>query len=286
MNTIIFPTDFSDASNNALEYAIALAAKNNQTIHLVHTYELIKRTGMLPSIEHHVLKLANKDMGSLIMKMNEKYPEIAFTFSIHRTSVAKGVALEAKKKNASLVVMGTHGTSAFKEIFLGSNAIEVMNNSLIPVLLVPYNELFDGLQTILLTLDDVKSSTKENLEALKQIAKLYRAEIIALHVETNPQKPTAKEYLDLLAEVFDPGTVGFYEIIGENVEQIIENFAEEIEADIICTLKRNRGFLSELIRKSTSKQMIYQYQYPLLVLNENVVSTSNQLESERNISAK
>jgi len=40
MKTILFPTDFSEAAQNALNMAKVIAKKNNANIHLCHFYSL------------------------------------------------------------------------------------------------------------------------------------------------------------------------------------------------------------------------------------------------------
>jgi len=269
MNRIIVPTDFSETANNALEYACELAKENNLAIQLVHTFELKQKAGMLYTIEQHIKKRVEKDMQNLLKDMRTKYPNVNIEISIYKSTVEQGVALQAKKSKASIIIMGTHGTSTFKEIFIGSNAIAVIKKSKIPVLLIPFSVRFDGVKRVLLTLDDDGVSSKTNLMALKQLVKVLRLELVALHIETHPNDPTAESFLNVLSDVFGKGTVPFYEILGDDVEKIIEEFAKEVEADLICTIKRKKGILSDLLRKSTSKQMIYQYKLPILVLNKN-----------------
>lgn len=270
MKTIIVPTDFSETAKNAVLYAMELARANNQNIHLVHTYELTQKTGMLPSIEHHIKKNAEQDMQTLLNELASVYPNVPVRFSIYKSTVEQGVALQAKKSSAALIIMGTHGTSAFKEIFLGSNSIAVMSNSKVPVLLIPNPGFYDGLDRILLTLDEVESINKESLFALKHLTEALRIELVAVNIATSPEAYNVNPYLELLNEVFGPEKVSFYEIISDDIERTIDEFAEEIEADLICTIKQKKGFLNDLLRKSTSKKMIYQYEFPLLVLNDKV----------------
>ncbi len=284
MNTIIFPTDFSETASNALEYAIALAKETKQGIHLVHTYELPQKTAMLPSIERHLMEHANQNMMDLLLEMSNRHPGVKLNYSIHKTTVEQGVALQGRKNNSELVVMGTHGTTnAFKEIFMGSNALDVMNNSKMPVLLIPNTMTYGRIQKILLTMDEVKDATIENLKVLKQFAETTNAEVVALHIETNPDFPSSPPYRQLLEEVFGPDTVSFYEIVGDNVEQIIDNFAYQYRVDVICTLKRKKGFLSSLLTKSTSNQLVDLNWYPLLVLNENVKTTNPKSETKKTV---
>src|SRR5690606_15761639 len=48
----------------------------------------------------------------------------------------KGIIDSAHKYNAGLIVMGSHGTSTFKEMFVGSNTEKVVRTSDIPVLVI------------------------------------------------------------------------------------------------------------------------------------------------------
>jgi len=50
---------------------------------------------------------------------------------------AEAIIKEAKRVNADVIVMGSHGHSAFGEMLLGSVAHKVTQRSPVPVLLVP-----------------------------------------------------------------------------------------------------------------------------------------------------
>jgi len=43
--------------------------------------------------------------------------------------IFEGIIKSAKKENADLIIMGSHGTSGIKEIFVGSNAEKVVRSS-------------------------------------------------------------------------------------------------------------------------------------------------------------
>jgi len=51
MKKILVPTDFSPTAENALTYAAHLGKILEADIHLLHTYELPRKTGMILSIE-------------------------------------------------------------------------------------------------------------------------------------------------------------------------------------------------------------------------------------------
>ena len=58
-----------------------------------------------------------------------------------KQGVAKDIILEyAKDKNASYIVMGSHGRSGIYDVFVGSLTKDLTKHSLIPVLVIPCHE--------------------------------------------------------------------------------------------------------------------------------------------------
>ena len=51
-----------------------------------------------------------------------------------------GIMDISKKNDVDLIVMGSHGASGFKEMFIGSNAEKVVRNSEVPVLIIKQKE--------------------------------------------------------------------------------------------------------------------------------------------------
>ncbi|MDB5146425.1 MAG: universal stress protein [Mucilaginibacter sp.] len=58
-------------------------------------------------------------------------------------STAEGIIECSKEFNADLIVIGTHRRTGIDKFFLGNVAEQVVNKSLIPVLVVPYIEAKD-----------------------------------------------------------------------------------------------------------------------------------------------
>ena len=137
MKKILVPTDFSDQAFNALKAAAGIARKSNAEIVLLHiidlpqeTMDMIKPGYDLPEImffkESAEARLTQTSFSpelsgltvSQILKLGRTFSEV--------TEVAKA-------NNIDLIVMGSHGASGFKELFIGSNTEKVIRTSEIPV---------------------------------------------------------------------------------------------------------------------------------------------------------
>jgi nucleotide-binding universal stress UspA family protein len=138
--TILVPTDFSEPSKVALEYAVMLAKKLDAKVHLVHAYELPVvgfPDGTLTITADMAARIIDAARDSLAQLVDEyKKRGFELTSSIEQADPRDGVLAAAKKVNADLIVMGTHGRRGLSRALIGSVAEGVVRRSPIPVLTV------------------------------------------------------------------------------------------------------------------------------------------------------
>ena len=142
MKRILVPTDFSAQAENALKVAAQLANRFNGEIFLLHMLELpLQLVGPLTGTGNQNLpealffmKLAKKRFRKLINEPYLKGIKIHDTVEFHQAF--DGIMEVSKEHNCDLIVMGSHGTSGLKEVFIGSNTEKVVRNSTIPVLVI------------------------------------------------------------------------------------------------------------------------------------------------------
>ncbi|MEJ2585870.1 MAG: universal stress protein, partial [Robiginitalea sp.] len=120
MKTIIVPVDFSQQSEYALEVASSLAKKHKAEIIVLHMLEL--NYAMISSSEAYhpeqtvfLLKSAEKRLAEFLKK--DFLKDVKVTPVIKHYKVFSEVNEVAKKHNADLIVMGSHGTDGLEEIF-------------------------------------------------------------------------------------------------------------------------------------------------------------------------
>jgi nucleotide-binding universal stress UspA family protein len=139
---ILVPIDGSRTSELGLREAIRLAAGSRATIRLVHVLEPAPALqGMEASFTDTLLNNMLQ-FGDKILKKAQAQIErngIRAETVFHRKSqerAADGIAAEARKWKADVVVMGTHGRRGISRLMLGSNAEATVHSSAVPVLLV------------------------------------------------------------------------------------------------------------------------------------------------------
>lgn len=141
IKSILFPTDFSEGSSVALEYAIDLAKHYNAKLYLIHViYDLVKVAGWY--VPHVSVDQMYKDLEKGAQKEIERFglEEMRGLKGIER-SVIRGIPHEAivkfaKENKVDLIVMGTHGRKGVGRILFGSTAAQVVRFAPCPVLTV------------------------------------------------------------------------------------------------------------------------------------------------------
>ncbi|TRX38607.1 universal stress protein [Flavobacterium sp. ZT3R18] len=270
MKRILIPTDFSKYADLAIEAGAQIAKKNNAEIVLIHMLELPGQTNdaitggtSIPAI------MLFKNKADEILKDIKNRPYLS---GIHIKEVVlldnvyKGITTYSNQNDIDLIVMGSHGSSGFEEIFVGTNTEKVVRLSKIPVLVIK-NKIDElDIKKIVFASDFSKEIKKPFLELLK-FAKFFDAKLKLVMICTpNNFKSTSaaqKTMKDFVAE-FDMPDYSM-EIYNEtNVEKGITNYADTKNADIIALCTHGRTALIHFFNGSISEDLVNHTTRPVI----------------------
>ena len=120
MKKILVPTDFSDCSKNALKAAIKIATKTKAKIELVHVYDRPVIGFVDLNIDHKknkaMLQNAQQTMDAMITEM--KAGKVVVNPHILADVPLPDIMDQKKFRDIDLIVMGSHGSSGLKELFI------------------------------------------------------------------------------------------------------------------------------------------------------------------------
>ena len=143
LQRILVPTDFSDASLQALDPAVALARRFGGRLLVVHGIEPIHFAAggeiYAPSVDLSALlreqrRSAEQRLGKLTRDLAKRRIDAQ---AVLASGPAHQVIVDtARKRSADLIVMSTHGRSGFSHLFLGSVAEKVVRAATCAVLTV------------------------------------------------------------------------------------------------------------------------------------------------------
>ena len=137
LKTIICTTDFSDLSNHALQFGIALASELGARLYLCHVIDLsalaLYGEGFSDPLEHErrLTEYAHERLRDLIGNRSIDWEPL-----ILAGHTADEIAHIAQERNADLVISATHGRSGLKRFIVGSVTQSLMRALPCPLLVV------------------------------------------------------------------------------------------------------------------------------------------------------
>jgi nucleotide-binding universal stress UspA family protein len=138
---ILFPTDFSDLAARALEFVIQLKNSGAEEIIVLHVlddkyfYFLDESTAIdFEKFEKDLKRDAMNKLTAVANKLNGSGFKVKVM--IARGAPVSEILKVERDEDVSIIVLGSHGISNLKEMFLGSVSESVIRKSPQPVLVV------------------------------------------------------------------------------------------------------------------------------------------------------
>jgi universal stress protein A len=139
---ILYATDYSKASDRALEEAINLAKQNKAELLVVHVLEPIPYGGgeefggaeLYARLEDAAKREAQTSMAKLMRRVQRSKAKAKSL--LLRGSAHDQIVRAAKNKKIDMIVIGTHGRTGLSKFFMGSVAAKVVSAATCPVVTV------------------------------------------------------------------------------------------------------------------------------------------------------
>lgn len=273
MKRFFVPTDFSDCAKNATEYALFFASSFNGDVVLYNGYELpYTETEILANVVDAIKDASEKAINQERERYNsiEKSKYINLIAKSQFGAKPSAICSAAAENKADLIIMGTHGASGITKALLGSNAAGVSKESKIPVLIIPNNAKAKPIKKIVFAYDMEKKDTKSVLNPLVELAKSTNAHITILNINNDTKNLTTDAAVSGVNLHADLAGLNHVFVFSNNadVSEGIKEAVYKYDADLVVVISRHHSFFGSLFHKSTTKQVAYSIEVPMLVLPE------------------
>jgi nucleotide-binding universal stress UspA family protein len=272
---ILVPVDFSPCAENAVEFALGLALASGASLHLMHAVYLpLPVPGVVPFTIDQMQSEALANLVRMAQELrewlfNHNLPAVTIKVDTRIGFAAVEIVAGAKHYQSDLIVLGTQGADGAEAFFIGSNAASVVRHAECPVLVVPKEAVWAGVNRVGYA-TDLEIIDTDVLTVVANLARMFDAEIETLHVTPDsealpPQQIEAFEnkvrehYPDANLRCTD------YGIEDHDISGAIEHMAEAHAFDVLVLYRRERKGFSGLLHRSLTKKMALHAKLPLLV---------------------
>lgn len=265
---ILLPTDFSENSRNAIEYALKLFDEVPCTFHLLHVDPTYKKNGM-PG--NQLISQTQGDFHGLLDWLHHlrTNPEHRFVALTKADFLIEAIRKQILEKNIDLIVMGTKGLTNRKTSIIGKNTSEVMLKVKCPVMAISENTSFRKHKNVLFPTDYKIRYDGKMLEALRGFLSLSKASIKTLEVFNSEKEPTAEQlqnrkYIRAFFEPEPPPYQTFYASKEKNYRNL---FLSNRNTDMIVMAAKNLDICQRLLHNPQKNQIPFINRLPLLMLH-------------------
>ncbi len=268
MKRILVPTDFSANAEKALNYAVQIAKISKAELFLVHAAEAYQ-------VDEDIT--TSKEKLSLITKSISESEQINCTAGIVADSSVNGILEAISEYQASLVVMGTVGSTGFNERIFGSRTAVVIGKSPVPVLAIPLLSEWKVPKKILVAINNFELSDKL-LRPVITLATVFNSSIqVTVFTDTDDDfvedfalnERKIIDFRDGLKEKYPELEIHAVHLAGLHFRKSLQQWIDDNNIDVLVMLTHKRNLIGSVFNSSMTKKMSYHTNIPLLAIPDN-----------------
>ena len=273
INHILVPIDFSESSKNALQAAIGIAKKAGAKITLVNSVHVhtplphLKGGNLIEAVvsdyEHQVQE-AFHDLETEMVELND----VPHEFDRFVAYLTDAIYSETETRDIDLIVMGTRAEHTLGERILGSNAIEIIKNSVVPVLVIPERFHDFNPKRIGFASDFLRHRDIGQMAILQAMALLYSSELMVFHIGEDISEDEQKQ-IDLIKDDLKGiKKLSIRVVTADSVVSGIKKFSKSHELSLLALMPRRHSLFERLFVGSVTKEVAIDMDIPLLTFHE------------------
>jgi nucleotide-binding universal stress UspA family protein len=274
MLNILVPTDFSPLSKVASSFAVRIAQQLDGNITFLHVLTITApvRVSMhekMQKLEHDMIRIAERDLHKHIKEVTRHLDgTLATKTVIHRSSqFVDALNAESKRLRSGLVVMGTRGATGLKKAVLGSNTTSVIEESHIPVLVVPDKARFKGFHDIVYACD--MKDPEHELKTLLPYAEKFDSVVHLVHVTSSGRKiEEFEDRMEKLLTKLDAKNVASIVLLDDDVEAALQQYLTINKASLLAMFTHKPSFIEKLMDRSMTRKVAFHSSVPLLAFKK------------------
>jgi nucleotide-binding universal stress UspA family protein len=268
---ILLPIDFSESSLNAFETGVAIAEKNKAAVTIIHVHDKTFESDDANTLESnaHLGNVLNALADSVQSKIGKAPRLITGEGPISATIVNT-----ADQYGCDLIVMGTHGASGYRELFIGTNTYKVIKYATCPVLMIPTKKKYTQFQNVFFPLKPLPGVLKryDLVRCMLSREEETSLDILCLSSRNNDDDEQLLEYIvdELKEKISDESTkVSTQYSYGNNIAEKVLKTADEVRADLLLLTPSIDVSNKQFFIGPYTQRILHQSKTPVLVIKRN-----------------
>lgn len=276
MAKIIIPTDFSDASFNAYNFANHLAKAVDGVLKLTHIYYPTSTdVNQFVVLNEEAEKIHREKLNDFVKSLNQDWignfvtePLIEGEFKV---GFPRMELSEMSKESDTVIVMGTTGAGdTFKKIF-GSLSLDMIEHCYCPLFLIPPGATYFPAKELVFLSEDLKNDTNHLIYTGKLCVQMG-ADFRLVHFRYNENDQYDVSDTIKIIENYFPGLRYHIEIIDtKDIFNSVKDLVKDGNQNLIVLSTKHRNLIQNFFHKSVTEFAAINSNSPLLILSDKII---------------
>jgi len=277
MNNFIVPIDFSETSKNAARYAAHISnLVPDAHLILYNVFDALEygsdssplgTEGEEDASRKKIVELALESVRIDISGITSARISVVAEESNHFLDTLEAYV---KKNNIQLIIMGLTGATRLGQVFMGSNALNIVKRAIAPVIITPEHTHSTSAKNVLLLTDFQDVENTIPIDTVKSVLNLFNPRLFIVNVDDEHYVQVTEEYkterLKLEEKLKEYNPEFFFIRLFDFVEAT-NQFVADNHIDLILTFPRKHSWLSNVFKTTSTSKLAYHSHVPIAALN-------------------
>ena len=262
MKNILVPVGSSKNAVSHLQYAVDFAKAFGAKLHVVQIYNIYTKAGTMIKVDHILERESLEFLKSHVAKVDTKGVDVHIkTF---KGKLVDTIELVCKSLDIDLILIEPRTNSVREEVYLGKTSGKIIKQTNIPDLIVPEGYTYKPIIYILMALKSAIIKKENALNPLMDIKNQFKSIVNLLLVKTPYHNEGDFDIDEKLSAIITNTT---YTENATTFQGVLEHYKDN-DPDLLCVVRRKRGFFTKLWEKNTILKKDFQSTtLPVLVLS-------------------
>jgi nucleotide-binding universal stress UspA family protein len=260
MKNILVPVGSSKNAKSHLQYAVDFAKEFNAKLFIVQVYNVYTKAGTMIKVDHILEKESKEYLHGLVSKIDTKGVQVIV--KVLKGKLIDTLELACKAADIDLILIEPRTNSVKDEVFLGKTSGKIVKQMQTPALIIPEGYVFKPVTKVLFAVKSAILKKESALNPLIDIKDQFKSIVNLLLVKTTYYNEGDFDVNDALKSIATNITKT------ENAttfQGVLEHFKSN-DPDMLCVVRRKRGFFTKKWEKNTILKKDFQSTRPVLVL--------------------
>lgn len=280
MKTILLPTDFSNNSLNAIDYAMLMFKDIECTFYILNVQKAssfvssdLMMSSQSVNLYQALVDVSKKSLSNLINTLKSKYHNDKHHFEtiMDYDNFIDAINQACEHNKVELIIMGTKGASGLEKVFFGSNTVQVMQRAETPVLAIPNNYKYKPFSRMVLISNYETAYNKKDVAIFLEFMhsnKAKEATVDVVHVSQGNDLTKEQEgNKGIIADYLAAMPHRFNNLKGEDVYKEVNDFIKLNKIDLLAMVNRKHSFFERLFITQKVEDFGFKTDIPFLVMH-------------------